>query len=101
MASPTARGSYFGVAALSLAIGGGLGNFAGGFIYDYGVKSGQPALPWLIFLAVGAVAVAGLWRIRAKVSTATAAMNGFLPETPIVRPVVVSSAASVARFDSR
>jgi DHA1 family multidrug resistance protein-like MFS transporter len=63
LARPVARGSYFGVSALSLAIGGGLGNFAGGLIYDYGNDTGRPDLPWLVFAAVGAVSVIGLIRL--------------------------------------
>jgi DHA1 family multidrug resistance protein-like MFS transporter len=67
LASPTARGSYFGVAALSLAIGGGIGNFAGGVVYDYGERSNQPAVPWLIFSAVGVLTVTGLWRLNSAI----------------------------------
>jgi len=71
MADPAARGSYFGVAALSLAIGGGLGNFAGGYIYDYGQRTSRPELPWFIFAIVGAITVSGLWRIRSAVQVAS------------------------------
>jgi DHA1 family multidrug resistance protein-like MFS transporter len=61
LARPVARGSYFGIAALSLAIGGGLGNYAGGIIYDLGEHHDLPALPWLIYGIVGTVTAAGLW----------------------------------------
>jgi DHA1 family multidrug resistance protein-like MFS transporter len=61
LANPMALGSYFGVAALAVAFGGGLGNFAGGLLYDVGARLGLPALPWLIFAAIGLVAAAGLW----------------------------------------
>jgi DHA1 family multidrug resistance protein-like MFS transporter len=67
LAAPAARGSYFGVAALSLAIGGGLGNYTGGLIYDYGERSNMPALPWLVFGGIGLIAAAGLWRLGAKI----------------------------------
>ena len=60
LADPAALGSYFGVAALSLAVGGGLGNLVGGLLYDAGVDLGLPALPWLIFAAVGFASAAGL-----------------------------------------
>jgi DHA1 family multidrug resistance protein-like MFS transporter len=70
LADPIARGSYFGVAALSVAIGGGLGNLSGGLIYDYGEHVDHPELPWIIFGIVGAVTVTGLWRIRAAVNRA-------------------------------
>ncbi|MFN8590223.1 MAG: MFS transporter [Thermomicrobiales bacterium] len=62
LANPVALGSYFGVAALSVAFGGGLGNYAGGLLYDLGRQTNLPALPWVIFAAVGLVAAAGLWR---------------------------------------
>jgi DHA1 family multidrug resistance protein-like MFS transporter len=61
LANPVALGSYFGVAALAVAFGGGLGNFAGGLLYDFGARLGLPVLPWLIFAAVGVVAATGLW----------------------------------------
>lgn len=67
LADPVARGSYFGVASLSLAIGGGLGNYAGGVIYDYGERAGLPAIPWLTYGAVGGLAAIGLWRLREAV----------------------------------
>lgn len=71
LASPAARGSYFGVAALSLAIGGSLGNFTGGLIYDYGDSTGHPEIPWIVFMIVGLLTCAGLWRIRASVTEAS------------------------------
>jgi DHA1 family multidrug resistance protein-like MFS transporter len=61
LANPVALGSYFGVAALSIAFGGGLGNYAGGVLYDLGGRLGLPALPWLIFAMIGLIAAAGLW----------------------------------------
>jgi hypothetical protein len=48
LANPAALGSYFGVAALALALGGGLGNLAGGALYGLGRQLGAPALPWLV-----------------------------------------------------
>jgi len=64
LADPAARGSYFGVAALSLAVGGGLGNVLGGVIYDAGQRSRMPALPWLVFCLVGLAAAAGFRLLR-------------------------------------
>lgn len=61
LASPVALGSYFGVASLAVAFGGGLGSYAGGALYDVGGRLHQPALPWFIFAAVGFVAATGLW----------------------------------------
>ena len=45
--NPVALGSYFGVASLAVAFGGGLGNYAGGVLYDVGEHLRMPALPWL------------------------------------------------------
>jgi DHA1 family multidrug resistance protein-like MFS transporter len=61
LANPVALGSYFGVASLAVAFGGGLGNFAGGALYDVGDRLHQPALPWFIFGAIGLVAALGIW----------------------------------------
>ncbi|MGZ6284908.1 MAG: MFS transporter, partial [Ktedonobacterales bacterium] len=36
LSNPAALGSYFGVNALALALGGGLGNLSGGLLYDAG-----------------------------------------------------------------
>jgi DHA1 family multidrug resistance protein-like MFS transporter len=60
MADPKALGSYFGFSALALAFGGGLGNYAGGWLYDVARDWGQPRLPWLTFGAVGAIVASGL-----------------------------------------
>jgi len=61
LADPAALGSYFGVASLSLALGGGLGNYAGGILYDLGQRTDRPGLPWALFCAVGLLSAAGLW----------------------------------------
>ncbi len=61
LVNPIALGSYFGVASLAVAFGGGLGNYAGGVLYDVGDRLDMPALPWLIFAAVGLVSASGLW----------------------------------------
>ncbi len=60
LANPAALGSYFGVNSLALALGGGLGNFSGGMLYGLGQQLNTPALPWLIFCAVGGAAALGL-----------------------------------------
>lgn len=73
LANPAALGSYFGVSALALAIGGGLGTSGGGFLYGLGLRLGAPALPWLLFGAVGLVSTLGLALFdrhrRARVAT--------------------------------
>lgn len=82
LADPVARGSYFGVAALSVAIGGGLGNLSGGLIYDFGENVGHRELPWFIFGIVGVATVAGLWHIRAAVQNANVEVRARSAPTP-------------------
>lgn len=55
VASPSNLGSYFGFAALSLAIGGSLANYAAGVLYDVSIRLQEPALPWLVIGSVGAL----------------------------------------------
>ncbi|TDR44888.1 DHA1 family multidrug resistance protein-like MFS transporter [Tahibacter aquaticus] len=62
MADPRALGSYLGVSSLSLAVGGSIGNVAGGWLAD---PSGPGATPWLaglVFATVGAATSLGLYR---------------------------------------
>ena len=61
LASPVALGSYFGVAMLSLGVGGGLGNAASGWLYDLGAALAQPILPWAVCTLVGLLTSVGLW----------------------------------------
>jgi DHA1 family multidrug resistance protein-like MFS transporter len=82
LASPQARGTYFGVAALSLAIGGGLGNYLGGTFVDLGRSLGAPALPWALFFLIGGGTAMALWFNR----EALGAVRSEAPEpTPAVR----------------
>ncbi len=60
LANPASLGSYFGVSALALAIGGGLGNLSGGLLYDAGRSLDVPALPWVVFCTVGLLTATGL-----------------------------------------
>lgn len=55
-----ALGSYFGVSSLALALGGSLGNTAGGLLTDAARFAGQPALPWLTFALVGLASAIGM-----------------------------------------
>lgn len=75
LADPAARGSYLGVASLSLAIGGGLGNLTGGLIYDLGERIDHPELPWIVFGLIGFATIAGLWRLRPSVERAHVVMQ--------------------------
>lgn len=63
LSDPSARGAYFGVAAWSLAIGGGFGNYLGGAIYDIG-REGQQAIPWIVYGGVALTSAIGLWIMR-------------------------------------
>lgn len=60
LSSPAALGSYFGVNALALAFGGGLGNYSGGWLYGLAGQLQVPALPWLVFGVVGTSTALGL-----------------------------------------
>lgn len=60
LANPAAIGSYLGLNALALAIGGGLGNIGGGWLYDLGQAHDMPAMPWIIFALIGLVTAFGL-----------------------------------------
>ncbi|MCA9838604.1 MAG: MFS transporter [Trueperaceae bacterium] len=60
LADSTAFGSYMGFGGLSLAVGGALGNFLGGSLYDLGIKLNFSDLPWLVFFIVGSSSVVGL-----------------------------------------
>ncbi len=66
MAQPDARGSYFGVSAIALAVGGGLGNLIGSALYGASTTNGHPAAPWLIIGGVGAISAAGLWVLNRR-----------------------------------
>lgn len=54
-------GAYFGFGALSMGVGGALGNAFGGGLYDLGNHLHFPALPWLTFGILGALTALGLW----------------------------------------
>lgn len=61
LADPGARGTYFGVAFLSMAIGGGLGNLVGGVAYDFGLAHDLQLATWLLFGGVCGASALGLW----------------------------------------
>lgn len=60
LADPAYRGTYFGVAFLSMAIGGGLGNLVGGVAYDYGLRHDLQIGTWLMFGTVCILSALGL-----------------------------------------
>jgi DHA1 family multidrug resistance protein-like MFS transporter len=57
-------GAYFGFGALSVAIGAGGGQYAGGFLFDIASRHHLPLALWGTMLAVGLVVALGLWRLR-------------------------------------
>jgi DHA1 family multidrug resistance protein-like MFS transporter len=64
LARPEALGAFMGIGSLSLAIGGGAGNFFGGVVYDLGVNRGVAWLPWVVFGTIGLASAIGLTQIR-------------------------------------
>ncbi len=60
LANPAVLGSYFGVNALAIAVGGGIGNTFGGVLYAFSNTIAMPALPWLIFSCAGLISAFGL-----------------------------------------
>lgn len=60
LADPRALGTYLGVSSLSLAVGGGLGNVAGGWLIDVAATRHWPWLPWTVFCAIGLISALGL-----------------------------------------
>jgi DHA1 family multidrug resistance protein-like MFS transporter len=68
LSDPTALGSYFGVSALALAFGGGLGNLSGGLLTDAAGRVGLPALPWLTFALLGLGSAVGLALLNVRIA---------------------------------
>jgi DHA1 family multidrug resistance protein-like MFS transporter len=64
LARPEALGAFMGVGSLSLAIGGGAGNFFGGVVYDLGIERDIDWLPWVVFGVIGLASALGLIPIR-------------------------------------
>lgn len=60
MANKDALGSYFGVNSLALAVGGSVGNVAGGMLHDWSLQLHLPSLPWLVCWAIGILTALGL-----------------------------------------
>jgi len=52
--------SYFGFGALSVAIGGSLGQLLGGWSFDLAQASDKPALPWITLGIVGTIVTIAL-----------------------------------------
>ena len=65
LVDPVALGSYFAVGAYALAIGGAVGNYSGGVLYEVSRRIDVRELPWLVMAVVGLLAAAGFaWFAR-------------------------------------
>lgn len=65
MAPEGLAGSYFGVAALSLGIGGAVGSVLGGTLVDMGKQLHFELLPWLTFASISVLTALGLaWALQ-------------------------------------
>ena len=82
LADPVARGTYFGVSQLSLAIGGALGYLLGGMAYDYGKAHDADAAPWLAFLGIGVLTACAYWRNRHRLTAIRSEATGPGPLHP-------------------
>ncbi len=61
MANPKALGTFLGVSSLSLAIGGSIGNVAGGWLIDFASLQNLPHLPWFLFCVIGLISAVGVF----------------------------------------
>lgn len=77
MSDARALGTFIGVSALALAIGGGAGNVLGGWLIDVAARWEWSALPWIVFCLVGVSSGLGLLVLA----------RFFAPLTPAATPV--------------
>jgi DHA1 family multidrug resistance protein-like MFS transporter len=91
LADNKALGSFMGFSYLGLAIGGGLGNWLGGWLID--IATNDPtfnALPWTVYCVVGLISAFGLYQLgqplsEAKAKAASEAQTAAEPELVPVR----------------
>jgi DHA1 family multidrug resistance protein-like MFS transporter len=57
-------GAYYGFSGYSLAIGGSIGQFAGGWVYDTSLRLHAAWLPWTLCLLVGVVVAWKLYQME-------------------------------------
>jgi DHA1 family multidrug resistance protein-like MFS transporter len=55
LADKNALGTFLGFNSLALAVGGGIGNFLGGWMFDVAGRMATPMLPWLVFALVALI----------------------------------------------
>ncbi|WP_260258486.1 MFS transporter [Vibrio intestinalis] len=69
-AKSDAVASFIGISMLSLAIGGGLGNMVGGWLYDKAFLEQPPTfpqwLPWVCFALIGTICAIGMFYLFAS-----------------------------------
>lgn len=68
LADKRALGTFLGFNSLALAIGGGLGNIAGGWLFDFADQTHRVMLPWIIFTSIAAVTAIALYILLTRLS---------------------------------
>ncbi len=97
LVNPVALGSYFAIGAYALAIGGSVGSFSGGALFQFSASVDMLAIPWLTFGAVG-LAAAGAFVWFARVWYPGEAYDGAnAPVTDRAATIPASSASGTAR----
>ena len=94
LCNPVALGSYFGINSMALALGGGLGNYSGGMLYDLGKQLGMPGLPWTVFCIVGLATSTGMLIMYMHRRVRQPAVATPVTETPVGVPVPVTASAA-------
>lgn len=75
-------GAYFGFGALAVALGAGIGQFAGGALYDLALAHHAAVALWLPLLALGLAAAYGLLRLPLPVQSAPGVQRRTLVKPP-------------------
>lgn len=75
MANPQALGTFLGVSSMSLAVGGAIGNVAGGWLIEFADVQKLPQLPWVMFCSVGLLSACGLFLFTRLRQTAAVLPN--------------------------
>ncbi|MES2206670.1 MAG: MFS transporter [Pseudomonadota bacterium] len=60
MANPKALGTFLGVSCLSPAVGGSIGNIAGGWLIEFANAHNTHYLPWFVFCSIALLSAFGL-----------------------------------------
>lgn len=63
MADPKARGAYLGFSRFGLGLGGAVGHFGGGWLYDQARLANLPMLPWVVLAGLGGITVLSMWKL--------------------------------------